>query len=357
MMTAASRDALFETATAAASGLLGFEYNTIREYDAVGDRLVPVAVSPALREKSDTRRVYDRDETVQWEALETGEIRVFQKVSTIDDAVDRSGGGSMIVVPLGEYGVLSLGSSDPRSVSESDAELARVFGANIETAIERIEHVRRLRNQKAELEAKNARLDAFAGKVSHELRNPLTLLLGRLDLARETGDFDHLDDLEDTLNRMDRLVNDILTLSRTGDVAVDPEAVRLERIAADSWARIRTEDAAIAVETDAAVVADEDRLRQVFENCFRNAVEHAGDGVTVRVGDLPDGFYVEDTGRGLPPARWAAVSDAEDPFDAKWPGFGLPIVVEVADLHGWAVSAAESDAGGTRFEFRGVDRP
>jgi len=372
MMTAESHESLFRIATAAASELLGFEYNTIREHDPDGDRLVPVAVSPELREESDTRRVYDRGETVQWESVETGEMQVFQEVSAIDDDAPRDGGGSMVVVPLGDYGVLSLGSSEPRSITESDEELARVFGANIETAIERIEYVQRLQRQTAELEAKNDRLDAFAGKLSHELRNPITLLRGRLELVRETGDFSHLDDLEDAVDRMDRLVSDILTLSRTGEVSVDPEPVALDRVATESWAAIPTEDTTVEVETSATVLADGDRLRQLFENLFRNSVEHgstssrpeaddsvehAGDGVTVTVGDLPEGFYVEDTGRGLPPSCWESVVDRDGPLDAKWPGFGLPIVAEIAGLHGWAVDLSESAAGGARFEFRGVDRP
>jgi len=357
MMTAESHESLFRIATAAATELLGFEYNTIREYDREGDRLVPVAVSPELREQSDTRRVYERGETVQWESLETGEMQVFQEVSTIDDDAPRPGGGSMVIVPLGEYGVLSLGSPEPRSVTESDEELARVFGANIETAIERIEHVQQLRRQTAELEAKNERLDTFAGKLSHELRNPITLLRGRLELARETRDVSHLNDLEDSLDRMERLVSDILTLSRTGDVAVDPEPVALDDLAADSWAAVPAGDTTLDIKTSVTVRADEDRFRQLLENLFRNAVEHAGDGVTVTVGSLDDGFYVEDTGRGLPPDCWTKVVDADGPLNSKWPGFGLPVVVEIADLHGWSVASTDGDAGGARFEFRGVERP
>jgi len=73
--------------------------------------------------------------------------------------------------------------------------------------------------------------------------------------------------------------------------------------------------------------------------------------VTVTVGTLPDGFYIEDDGPGIP------ADEREDVFDAGYSttedgtGFGLSIVEEIADAHGWEIRAAEGSNGGVRFEI------
>ncbi|KDS90644.1 hypothetical protein FK85_11885 [Halorubrum saccharovorum] len=91
MTAAATREEVFGVATAAASDLLGFEYNTVREHDPRRDTLAPVVVSPALRAVGGERRPYVRGESVQWEAFDDGEIRVYQRVAAIDDDADRDG--------------------------------------------------------------------------------------------------------------------------------------------------------------------------------------------------------------------------------------------------------------------------
>jgi signal transduction histidine kinase len=79
--------------------------------------------------------------------------------------------------------------------------------------------------------------------------------------------------------------------------------------------------------------------------------------VTVTVGSLEEGFYVEDDGPGVPEAEREDVFDAGYTTSDTGTGFGLSIVHEIATAHGWEVSVTESDAGGARFEFRGVETP
>ena len=68
----------------------------------------------------------------------------------------------------------------------------------------------------------------------------------------------------------------------------------------------------------------------------------------------PVGFYVEDDGPGIPPGDRDAVFEWGYSSTLEGTGFGLAIVREVAEAHGWSVSATESDAGGARFEVTGV---
>jgi len=103
------------------------------------------------------------------------------------------------------------------------------------------------------------------------------------------------------------------------------------------------------------VLADRDRLKRLLENLFRNAAEHGGSRVVV--GDLDDGFYVADDGPGIPEERRAEVFESGYTTSQTGTGFGLAIVERIAEAHGWEVTLTESEWGGARFEFRGVDRP
>ncbi|OYR49403.1 hybrid sensor histidine kinase/response regulator [Halorubrum sp. Ea1] len=214
------------------------------------------------------------------------------------------------------------------------------------------------KQREAALERQNERLDSFAGIVSHDLRNPLNVAQGRLDLARTMADegAEHLDAAADALDRIESIVEHTLTLARDGETVGDPEPVSVAGVAADARETVDTESAELTVETDREVLADPDRLRNLFENLVRNAVEHGGSDVSIRVGDLDDGFYVADDGPGIPgdvagdlfePGRTGVEGNT---------GFGLAIVQEIATAHGWAVAATESAEGGARFEVRGIER-
>ena len=87
-----------------------------------------------------------------------------------------------------------------------------------------------------------------------------------------------------------------------------------------------------------------------------NALRHVGDDVVVTVGPLPDGdgFYVEDDGEGIEPGRRAEVFEAGVTTDDDGTGFGLKIVSEIADAHGWRVDVTDGEDGGARFRFHDV---
>ncbi|MFC7229841.1 PAS domain S-box protein [Salinirubellus salinus] len=222
-------------------------------------------------------------------------------------------------------------------------------------------NVTEVRRQAAALERQLERMEEFASVVSHDLRNPLDVAAGRLDLAMEECDSEHLVAVERAHTRMRTLVGDLLTLARTGEPVETTEPVELAAVADRSWFGVDTAEATLRVETDRTVRADATRLEQLFENLFRNSVEHGGDSVVVTVGDLdtadgdPDGFYVADDGPGIPPGERETAFEAGYSTSERGTGFGLRIVRQVAETHGWTVEVTESESGGARFEVRGVD--
>jgi len=199
--------------------------------------------------------------------------------------------------------------------------------------------------------------------------------------------------VEDGVNGTEDELSSDEALRRMYRITADPErpfgeklqsALALGRVYLGVEAGFLTE---IDEETQVIVAADGDRLRQLFENLFRNSVEHGSTGsrsetgdsvehgstssrpevgdsaehgdaeVTVRVGDLADGsgIYVEDDGPGLPADDPGRVFDDGFTTGENGTGLGLTIVRQVADAHGWTVVATESAHGGARFEFSGVD--
>ncbi|QWC19821.1 PAS domain-containing sensor histidine kinase [Halorubrum sp. 2020YC2] len=236
------------------------------------------------------------------------------------------------------------------------------------------------REREETLRRQNERLDEFASIVSHDLRNPLSVAEGYVDLARETGDMDHLDRAADAIGRMDELVEDLLSLARQGRSVGETESVSLADIAREAWEGVDTDGATLTVDSDTTLEANRTRLRELFENVFRNSVEHGstssraepddsvehGDSppdapLSVRVGvaalreddgTVVDGFYVEDDGRGLPEDDIDRVFESGFTTEESGTGLGLAISERIAEAHGWTVAACPAESGGARFEFR-----
>ncbi|MGB9956408.1 PAS domain S-box protein [Haloferax prahovense] len=210
------------------------------------------------------------------------------------------------------------------------------------------------KEREAELVEQNERLDRFTSVVSHDLRNPLQVAMGHLEMLQDDCNSDHLDDIDRALDRMDDLISDLLILAHNGNDAMEVEPVGLTDLAQACWQNVVTDGATLTVETDAVVNADRDQLQQLLENLFRNAVEHgSGDGgVTVTIGETDRGFFVEDTGQGIPESDRDTVFEAGYTTSPEGTGFGLNIVSQVAAAHGWEVAVSEGAAGGARFEFR-----
>lgn len=226
----------------------------------------------------------------------------------------------------------------------SDGEITRLVGVT-RNVTERVERERQLRQQ-------NERLGEFASVISHDLRSPLNVAQGRAALLAEQGESEHLDPLLQALDRMEAIVEDTLMLARQGDTISETESVSLTNLVGKCWATVDTDDATIEIVDEMTFQADPGRLRHVFENLFRNAVEHGGSDVTVRVGCHNElGIYVEDNGPGIPVEKRDEVFEPGHSSAQGGTGFGLTIVKRIVEAHGWELSVADGTEGGARFEF------
>ncbi len=283
--------------------------------------------------------LFDRD------AVEAGE-------ETIRRLLDGHESSAALEMPL----ETKTGSTIPCEVQIAVLEREGTFLGSVggvRDVTERKRSERKLREQ-------NERLDAFARIVSHDLRNPLSVSQGYLDLMEESGSLDHVEHVRDGLDRMESIVEDVLAIARDGEWATDVEPVELERMVVEAWDHVTTDEATLSIAETMVLEADRSRFLRLLENCFRNSIEHGGSDVTVRVGPLGSaadpttdnrGFFVEDDGSGLPDDLQDRLFDPSVSSSPEGLGIGLWIVREVATGHGWSITATESEDGGARFEF------
>ncbi|SEH63645.1 Signal transduction histidine kinase [Halopenitus malekzadehii] len=324
-------------------------------HDADRDALVPASLTEASLDLFGEDPVYSAgpDPSISWEVFESGTPRVVDDVDEYPRIYDptETPVRSEVLLPLGDHGVFSVAARQRRAFDDVDVTIARILASTTTAALDRAAREETIQRHREELERRSAQLEEFAGTVSHDLRNPLNVATGYLELARETGDDEYFDRIEDALSRMDRLIGDVLTLAREGEGIDETKPVDLGAVARDAWGFVETSDAELVVDANRTVEADPNRLQQALENLYHNAVEHAGPDVTVRVETIADGFAVADDGPGIPAGDREAVFEAGHSSDPDGTGYGLAIVETIAEAHGWDVRCGAGADGGARFEF------
>jgi len=257
--------------------------------------------------------------------------------------------------------------------------------------------------QERALERQYERLERLVQTVTHDLRNPLTVALGHVEFAHEEYGDGTLEKALTSLKRMDALIDELLSMVEVGQPVENHGSVSLQAIAQEAWQPFADRPATLTVRDDETITADRSRLLRLFENLFRNAVEHgstspdsqarqdavghsvsdepsvantpedavergsrgprsastpadavehAREDVQVTVEPLPaGGFYVADDGPGVPPAKREQVFEHGHTTAQHGTGFGLTIVDEIASAHGWSIDVTESEDGGARFEI------
>jgi PAS domain S-box-containing protein len=207
-----------------------------------------------------------------------------------------------------------------------------------------------------ELQKQNEQLEEFASVVSHDLRNPLTVATGRLQLAQDDYESEHLDLAIEALERMEAIIEDTLVLAQEGQTVAEQEWIQMQPLGSECWEMVDTTDDRLEIAEPFEIYGDRGLLQHVLENLFRNAVEHGEGASTVRVGPLDAaGFYVEDDGPGIPEDKRKTVLEPGYTTESDGTGFGLAIVNRIAQAHGWDIRVADGTDEGARFEFTNVD--
>ncbi len=251
------------------------------------------------------------------------------------------------------------------ALSEANEQLQQEIGERIQAEAEREALIR-------ELETRNAELERFAYTVSHDLKAPLITIRGFLGFVEEearAGDWDRLavdmTRIVDATDRMRRLLDELLELSRIGRMMNPSEAMPFALIVQEAikltHGRFEASGAQIEIQPDLPVVrGDRVRLVEVVQNLVDNACKFMGGQAEPRItigcrGSDRDGkpiLFVRDNGSGIEPQYHERVFGLFDKLDphSEGTGVGLALVKRIVEVHGGRIWA-ESDGVGKGATF------
>ena len=192
------------------------------------------------------------------------------------------------------------------------------------------------------------KLDEFSSLVSHDLRNPLNLAQGYLDLARESESDEDFEVIEKAHKRMENIIDELLLIT-TEKEEVDKEKVELSEVFKEAFYFSGSDNLEYDIKDDTEILADRSGLISIFENLISNSEEHNNGKIKIRLGTTEEGFYYEDDGEGIPKEKRDEVF--EYGISSKNSGIGLSIVRRIVEINGWNIKACESENGGARFEI------
>ncbi|MEO7971434.1 MAG: PAS domain S-box protein, partial [bacterium] len=267
-------------------------------------------------------------------------------------------------------------------ISDKEGNLIGIVGVSVDntnrrrTEQERDKLLTREQQARAEAEDANRLKDEFLATLSHELRNPLNVVIGYAEILRRSDESQSHAFVVKAANTIRRnalaqaqLVSDLLDLSRLqmGKVALNQQPVSLSTIITDAIETVRTEainkrlNLSIAMDSEILVIeGDPVRLGQVAWNLLNNAVKFTPVDGEVKITLTREGddakFVVADTGQGISAAFLPHVfeifrqADASSARRQGGMGIGLALVKQLAELHGGRVAAESEGVGaGARF--------
>ncbi|MFD1564868.1 PAS domain-containing protein [Haloarchaeobius amylolyticus] len=319
-----------------------------------------------------TARAYDEfgglprfnpGEGLVWDVFEAGDVELF------DDLVETDGLynpetplRSEIIAPIGTHGVLMTGSFDPHRFDETDVDLVSTLVENTRAALDQADREQVLRDRTAELERQTERLEAVADILSSDLQHQLDAVADALDdddadewefpLAENT--------VETTLDRAERLVDDVREFARNATAVGTRSRLRLESAIAAAVSGSQIDEDALVVDATATLRADPDRFVHLLETAFDSAAARADDDVTIQIGlvgfddDGTRGFFMLDDATEIPPNAHDRVLDPTADDETAIDGLGLALVRAIAEAHDWTCTVTNGHNGGTRIEIRDI---
>jgi signal transduction histidine kinase len=360
--------AIFESVVTGTQELVEFEQATIaRTVDHTHAELFAMSGTGGLRRG----QPIDLSMPRFWDAVRRSEPVAYDVELQIspEDTFGMSAIRRQVILPLrsGErvLGTLNLGSRRPNAFSQEEIQVLEPVTAIVAVALLRAETEERQR-ELSDLK------DEFVSKVSHELRTPLTSIIGAVDnlLDGIAGSLDekprdYLTRMKENSERLLRLINELLDLSR---IEAGREELHPTRFAVAPLIRETLETLAPLAATrgvalaatdarDVELVADRDKLARVLMNLVQNAIKFTAAGGRVEVeSKSADGtltLLVRDTGSGIPPTELDRVFDKFHQVKVSrvtgGTGLGLPISRQLVEMHGGRLVAESRLGAGSVF--------
>lgn len=302
--------------------------------------------------------------------------------------VEKSGLKSRATAPLGSatqvIGRLHMASLKENAYDSQDVDLLERIAIQITPAIRNAQMIAAERELRETLDRQNQELyeanharKQFLSSVSHELKTPLTIISGFIDLLASPGDVQSQEERQETFTIIRRnadhlnvLINDILDISRldAGTFKINPLPMSMNSLISDleasfqSLLRTKTQTLAVEIPEDEVWIrADESRISQVITNLVSNASKYSPDGTVITLGCEIDGdrahVTVADQGVGLTEEEQKGLfnaffrADNETTRKVSGTGLGLVIAKSITELHGGEIRLESQLGEGTTIEF------
>lgn len=208
---------------------------------------------------------------------------------------------------------------------------------------------------KRQLKYKNKQLTEFAKIISHDIRNPLSIAQGYIDMIEDGGNNNQpIQKTKNALNKIENILDDVLDISTKTESDLTKQYLTIDSIANNCWNNIENENSNLYVKTNQSIFVNEKLVYRFFDNMFKNSIKHGGKNVDITIGSLNNGFYIEDTGDGIPDKIKSEIFNPNYTTSNTGKGLGLTIVEHVCDLHNWTIKVTESSSGGARFEITDI---
>jgi signal transduction histidine kinase len=209
----------------------------------------------------------------------------------------------------------------------------------------------------------------FLADVSHELRTPLTTIRGNVDLLRrmQTVDEDSMEAISSEVDRMTRMVKDLLLLAQaeTGKIPLAQDVIELDTLMLEVFKQVKVLsqngiDVRLGREDQVRIRGDRDRIKQVLLNLVANAIDHTPSGGSITLGlacvDDWARLTVTDTGAGIPQDQLANIFERFYRIDPSrkrsafgGTGLGLSIAYWITRSHQGRIEVASEIDHGTTF--------
>ncbi|MFT3891342.1 MAG: GAF domain-containing protein [Anaerolineales bacterium] len=276
-------------------------------------------------------------------------------------------------------GLIALDGKQIRQFNDDHAQLAATFANQVAIALENARLFSDLQAELvvrkeliAELESKNSELERFTYTVSHDLKSPLFTIrgfLGYLEQDALSGNHARMKSdmqrISDATEKMQRLLNELLELSRVGRLRNEPVYIPFDELAREAielvHGRISQRDITIWIQPDLPTVyGDRQRLVEVVQNLVDNAAKFMGDQVDPRIEIGHDGedngrpiLYVHDNGIGIALEHYERVFGLFNKLDVRTDGtgIGLALVKRIVEVHGGRIWVESEMGKGSKFCF------
>lgn len=314
-MDAGHREEIAEIAVETAADVLDHPHSGVLFPNDDGTALRSVALTETIARRTDGSMVLPRDDGPVWGVFETGTPAVHETSAELSELRYADFPvGCVLLLPLGEHGVLGVGSDvEKRAFTDDDRRFATVLATTTETALDRARREAELRESQAMVEERTEQIEFFNGVLRHDILNGITVINGNLGLLDEHVDESGeplLETVRDWSEDIGQLTQKVRTVSETvtNSESVSLTTRSLSETLSKKVTKVRNTYPDVSVRTDiedGLCVSANELLGEVLENVLLNAIEHNDadfPSLAIRArrsgGDVR--VEIEDDGPGIP---------------------------------------------------------